>query len=67
MHMPTIEEKYEYRLKRIIGSLVAQHGDLQRLPPDKLQDAIWNDYAKEFGHAVLEDMFEFGGDELFTL
>lgn len=65
MHIHTIEEDYEYRMKNIIGKFVEKYDELQDLESEELQDKIWNDYAKEFGHVVLEDMFEFSGDELF--
>ena len=67
MHIHTIEEDYEYRMKEIIEKFVKQYDELQDLDAEELQDKIWTDYAKEFGHAVLEDMFEFSGDELFEL
>ena len=57
MHIPTIEEDYTYRMRRLMEKFVGQY--------EELQDKIWNDYAKEFGHMVLEDMSEFSGDELF--
>lgn len=67
MHIHTIEEDYEYRMKEIMEKFVKQYDELQGLDAEELQDKIWNEYAKEFGHAVLEDMFEFSGDELFEL
>ena len=57
MHIPTIEEDYTYRMRRLMEKFVCQY--------EELQDKIWNDYAKEFGHMVLEDMSEFSGNELF--
>lgn len=67
MNIPTNEENYAYRMKRIIGDLVSQHDELQGVSSDMLHLTIWNRYAKEFGHAVLDDMFKFAGDELFKL
>ena len=67
MHIPTIEEDYEYRMKNIMEKFVAQYEELQGLDHEELQDKIWNDYAKEFGHAVMEDMSEFSGNELFEM
>ena len=46
---------------------VGQYDELQGLEPEELQEKIWNEYAKEFGRAVLEDMSEFSGDELFEI
>ncbi len=67
MGIPTDEENYAYRMKRIVSDLVNQHEELQGLSPDMLHFAIWNRYVKEFGHAVLDDMFKFAGDGLFEL
>ena len=61
----TIEEDYTYRMRRLMKKFVGQYEELQGLDAEELQDKIWNDYAKEFGHMVLEDMSEFSGDELF--
>ena len=65
MHIQTIEEDYTYRMRRLIEKIVGQYEELQGLDAEELQDKIWNDYAKEFGHMVLEDMSEFSGNELF--
>ena len=67
MYIPTIEEDYAYRMRRLMEKFVGQYEELQGLDAEELQDKIWNDYAKEFGHMVLEDMSEFSGDELFKL
>lgn len=67
MHIPTIEEEYDYRMRNIVKKFVWQYDELQGLEPEELQDKIWNDYAKEFGRAILEDMSEFSGDELFEI
>ena len=32
-----------------------------------MQDKIWSEYPKEFAHAVLQDMTDFSGDELFEI
>lgn len=64
MHIPTLEE-YDYRMKNVMENFVGQYEELQGLDSDELYDKIWNDYAKEFAHAVLEDMYSFSGDELF--
>lgn len=64
MHIRTIEEDYEYRMKNIVRKFVKDF-ELEKLNSDELQEKLWNDYSKEFAHAVLEDMSEFAGDELF--
>ena len=61
MHIHTIEEDYEY-----IKAFVKDYG-LNELNPEELQYKIWTDYAKEFAHAVLQDMVDFSGDELFEV
>ena len=64
MHIHTIEENYEYRMKNIIRKFVKDF-ELEKLNSVELQDKLWNDYSKEFAHAILEDMSEYAGDELF--
>lgn len=66
MHIHTIEEDYEYRMKNIIKVLVKDYG-LNELNSEELQYKIWTDYAKKFAHAVLQDMVDFSGDELFEV
>lgn len=66
MHIPTIEEDYEYRMKNIVRKFVKDY-ELERLGAEELQDKIWSEYAKEFAHAVLQDMTDFSGNELFEI
>ena len=66
MHIPTIEENYEYRMKNIMKKFVKDY-ELERLSAEKLQDKLWSEYAKEFAHTVLQDMTDFSGDELFEI
>lgn len=66
MHIQTIEEDYEYRMKNIVRKFVKDY-ELERLGAEELQDKIWSEYAKEFAHAVLQDMNDFSGDELFEI
>lgn len=72
MHIPTIEENYEYRMKNLIKKFVYDYElrdyklrDVNN--PEELQELLWSDYAKEFAHAVLQDMTNFAGDELFEI
>ena len=67
MHIHTIEEDYEYRMKRIMEDFLEDYPQLKGLDADELQDQLWTEYAKEFGRAVMEDMSSFAGDELFEL
>lgn len=64
MHIHTIEQEYEYRMKNIMEKFVKDYG-LGELNSEELQNKMWSEYAEEFAHAVLEDMSEFAGDELF--
>lgn len=72
MHIPTIEENYEYRMKNLIEKFVRDYElrdyklrDVNN--PEELQELLWNDYAEEFAHMVLQDMTDFSGDELFEI
>ena len=64
MRIHTIEENYDYRMKRLIKKFVKDY-ELENLSAEELQDKLWNEYSKEFAQTVLEDMQEFYGDELF--
>lgn len=64
MRIHTIEENYDYRMKRLIKKFVKDY-ELENLSAEQLIDILWNEYSKEFAQAVLEDMQEFSGDELF--
>ena len=65
MHIRTIEEDYEYRMKNIIKNLRESYEGLKDLDSEEMRDKLWDEYAKEFAHAILEDMDDFSGDELF--
>ena len=66
MHIHTIEEDYEYRMKNIVQKFVKDY-EHEGLSTEELQDKLWSEYAKEFAHAVLQDMNDFSGDELFEI
>ena len=66
MHISTIEENYEYRMKTIMKNFVKDY-ELEGLSAEELQNKIWSEYAEEFAHAVLQDMTDFSGDELFEI
>lgn len=66
MHIPTIEEDFEYRMKNIVRKF-AEDYELEGLSAEELQDKLWSEYSKEFAHAVLQDMTDFSGDELFEI
>lgn len=64
MRIHTIEENYDYRMKRLINKFVKDY-ELENLSAEELQDKLWNEYSKEFAQTVLEDIQKFSGDELF--
>ena len=66
MHIHTIEQEYEYRMKNIMEKFVKDY-ELGELNSEELQDKIWSEYAEEFAHEVLQDMNDFSGDELFEI
>lgn len=66
MHIHTVEEDYEYRMKNIVRKFVKDY-ELEELSAEELQDKLWSEYSKEFAHAVLQDMNDFSGDELFEI
>lgn len=66
MHIHTVEENYDYRMKNLVKKFVKDYG-LEKLNPEELQDKICSEYAEEFAHAVLQDMTDFSGDELFEI
>ena len=67
MHIHTVEEDYEYRMKNIMKKFVKDYGLESIDDPETLQDTLWYDYAEKFAHAVLQDMNDFSGDELFEI
>lgn len=66
MHIHTIEENYDYRMENIMKKFIKDYR-LEKLSSEELQDKIWTEYAEEFAHAVLQDMVDFSGDELFEI
>ena len=68
LHIHTVEENYEYRMKNIMEDFLEDYPELKELDVDELQDKLWEpEYAKAFGRAVIEDMMNFSGDELFEV
>jgi hypothetical protein len=66
MHIPTAEEDYEYRMRQIVSKFLSDYPkDFEDLSPEEVGEKLWEDFPKEFGRAVLEDMTDFAGDELF--
>lgn len=66
MHIHTIEESYEHRMKNVIKKFVNDYG-LNGLGSSLIKELIWDDYTTEFAHAVLFDIDMFAGDEMFEM
>jgi hypothetical protein len=67
MHIHTVEENYDYRMKNIVEKFLEDYPeDFEDLSPMEVYEKLWDDYAKEFGRAVLDDMIDFANDELFA-
>lgn len=66
MHIHTMDENYDYRMRRLVEKFVQDYEIAERNPTE-LQDKIWMEYAESFGRMVLEDMIEYAGDELFEI
>lgn len=66
MHIHTIDENYDYRMKRLVEKFIQDY-EIEERDPTELQDKIWKEYAESFGRMVLEDMIEYAGDELFEI
>jgi len=66
MHIHTMDENYDYRMRRLVEKFVQDYETAER-DPTELQDKIWMEYAESFGRMVLEDMIEYAGDELFEI
>ena len=66
MHIRTIEEDYEYRMKNLMEKFKEDYPEeLENLAGDELYEEIWDKLSKEFGRAALEDMYNYSGNELF--
>lgn len=65
MHIHTIEDDYDYRMRQIVKEFIEDY-NLQDYSPEELQNYLWT-RSLQFGHAVLEDMYNYGGDELFEI
>jgi hypothetical protein len=67
MHISTVEEDYEYRMRHIVDKFLNDYSqDFEDLSPEEVSEKLWEDFPKEFGRAVLEDMVDFANDELFA-
>ena len=45
MHIHTVEEDYEYRMKNIMKKFVKDYGLESIDDPETLQDTLWYEYA----------------------
>ena len=58
MHIHTMDENYDYRMRRLVEKFVQDY-EIEEREPTALEDIIWKEYAEEFGRMVLEDMIEY--------
>lgn len=67
MHIPTIEDDFDYQFKKVIKDMKELYPELKELSSEDLQDSIWNnkDMCETLTHRILEVAYEFGGDEIF--
>lgn len=67
MHIPTIEDNFDYQFKKVMKDMKELYPELMELSSEDLQDAIWNnrDICEAFAHRMLEVAYEYGGDEIF--
>lgn len=66
MHIRTIEEDYEYRMRNIMEKFKKDYPEeLEDLTGDELYEKIWVSYPAQFGRTVMEDIYDFSGEELF--
>ena len=66
MHIHTMDENYDYRMRRLVEKFVQDY-EIEEREPTALEDLIWKEYAESFGGMVLEDMIKYAGDELFEI
>ena len=67
MHIPTIEDNFDYQFKKVMKDMKKLYPELVELSSEDLQDTIWNnkDMCEELAHRMLEIAYEYGGDEIF--
>ena len=59
MHIHTMDENYDYRMRRLVEKFVQDYEIAERDPTD-LQDKIWMEYAESFGFGVVRDLVGHG-------
>jgi hypothetical protein len=63
MHIPTLEETYEYRITRIIKRYLEDNEvDIKALTPDELEKALW-DGKEQLGELLVEDLSTWMGED----
>jgi len=64
--MYTIEDSFEYQMKKIITEIKKDFPELSTLDSEVLQDKLWSgQFAVEFARKVLDACYDYSGDELF--
>lgn len=67
MHIPTIEDDFDYNFKAVIKMMKDDFPELKELSSEDLQDDMWKrkDLQEYFTQKMVERAFEYGGDEMF--
>ena len=67
MHIPTIEDDFDYQFKKVMKDMNELYPELVELSSEDLQDTIWNnkDMCEALAHRMLEIAYEYGGDKIF--
>lgn len=67
MHIPTIEDDFDYNFKKVIDMMRDDFPELTNLSSDDFQETVWNDkeMCVYFTQKMFERAYEYGGDEMF--
>lgn len=67
MHIPTIEDDFDYNFKAVIDMMKDDFPELKDLSSDDFQERVWNDkeMCVYFTQKMFERAYEYGGDEMF--
>lgn len=67
MHIPTIEDCFDYNFKDVIDMMREDFPQLKDLSSEDFQEAVWNDreMCVYFTQKMFERAYEYGGDEMF--
>ena len=67
MHIPTIDDNFDYNFIAVIEMMKDDYPDLKGLPSDDFQEKVWNDeeLCVYFTQKMFERAYEYGGDRMF--